>query len=41
MRSFGAFAGMYLFHHKTQKLKFSIPVPLMTVAQTIIILTFL
>ena len=41
MGSFGAFAGMYLFHHKTQKLKFSIPVPLMMVAQTIIILTFL
>lgn len=35
--SFGALAGMYLFHHKTKKLKFAIGVPVILVVQLILI----
>ena len=31
--AFGAFMSMYLFRHKTQKLKFTISVPIMMVLQ--------
>ena len=35
--SVGAFAGMHLFHHKTNKWKFSIGVPLIFLLQTALV----
>lgn len=32
----GALAGMYTFHHKTRKMKFSVGVPLLLIAQVLI-----
>ena len=34
--SFGALLGMYLFHHKTQKRKFSLGIPAILLAQAIL-----
>ena len=34
--SFGALLGMYLFHHKTQKRKFSLGIPAILLAQSIL-----
>lgn len=41
MGSFGAFLGMYLLRHKTQKMKFVIPVPLFMVIQTSLVIVCL
>ena len=34
----GGLIGMYVFHHKTRKLKFKLGVPLMLIAQAVIFL---
>ena len=34
--SIGALVGMYLFHHKTQKLKFNLGIPAILLAQAIL-----
>lgn len=39
--SIGSIIGMYLFHHKTQKLKFQILIPVSLVLTIIIILNYL
>ena len=39
--SFGAFLGMYLFRHKTKKLKFAISVPIMMALQVAFIIMYL
>ena len=39
--SFGAFLGMYLFRHKTKKLKFTILVPIMMALQVAFIIMYL
>ncbi len=39
--SIGALLGMYFFRHKTQKNKFKIGVPLILVAQIVLIVCFL
>lgn len=39
--SFGAFLSMYLFRHKTKKLKFIITVPALMILHIIIILKYL
>ena len=38
--SFGAFLSMYAFRHKTQKLKFTISVPVMMVLQVALIIMY-
>lgn len=39
--SIGSIIGMYLFHHKTQKLKFQILIPVSLVLTIIVILNYL
>lgn len=39
--SFGAFLSMYLFRHKTQKMKFTITVPVLMLLHIIIILKYM
>lgn len=39
--SVGELIGMYVFHHKTKKLKFSIGVPVIIIAQIILIIYIL
>lgn len=36
--SLGAFAGMRMFHHKTQKKKFSIGIPVIIILQIIVLI---
>lgn len=38
---FGAFAGMYVFHHKTRKPKFYLGVPLIFLLELILVFSFL
>lgn len=39
--SVGAFVGMYAFHHKTKKLKFSVGVPVIFVLQLAVLVYFI
>lgn len=36
--SIGALAGMYIFHHKTKKIKFSLGIPVIMILQFVIVL---
>ena len=39
--AFGAFGAMYLFRHKTQKLKFTVSIPIMMARQVAFIIMYL
>lgn len=36
--AFGALAGMYVFHHKTRKIKFRIAVPVLLILQLLLLI---
>lgn len=38
--SVGAWAGIYVFHHKTQKIKFTVTIPLLLAVQVLLITYF-